>query len=138
MFKDLSKYLRDIKKINLRKLEKTVTAKVKDASKKTRTYKIHIRKNPAFFSKARIDIKRELRPIEIKKINNQISWGISLQEALIRFSRRFKKSMMVKRVTRILIEAYSSGGDIIRTMEATANDIETIREAEKESSNGCS
>jgi galactose-1-phosphate uridylyltransferase len=68
MFKDLSKYLRDIKKINLRKLEKTVTAKVKDASKKTKTYKIHIRENPAFFSKARIDIKRELRPIEIKKI----------------------------------------------------------------------
>ena len=71
---------------------------------------------------------------EIKKINNQMSWGVPLQEALARFSKRLKKSKVVIRITRIIIEAYSSGGDIVRTMEATANDIETIKEAEKERS----
>lgn len=69
---------------------------------------------------------------EIKKINDQMSWGITLQEALGRFAYRTKKSAMISRVTRIIVEAYNSGGDIVRTMEATAKDIETIRETEKE------
>ena len=72
MHKDLSKYLRNVKKINLKKLEKTIISKVKHPSKKTITYKISIRENPAFFSKARIDTKRELRPIEIKKIRKTL------------------------------------------------------------------
>jgi len=70
--------------------------------------------------------------LEIKKINDQMSWGVTLQEALARFAYRTKKSAMISRIVRIIIEAYSSGGDIVRTMEATANDIETIKEAEKE------
>jgi flagellar protein FlaJ len=69
---------------------------------------------------------------EIKKINDQMSWGIPVQEALARFAHRTKKSDMISRIVRIIVEAYSSGGDIVRTMEATANDIQTIKEAEKE------
>ena len=68
MIKDLSSYLRKVKKINLRQLERTVTSKVIDSSKKIKTHEIKIRENPAFFSKARISIKRELRPLEIKRI----------------------------------------------------------------------
>lgn len=69
---------------------------------------------------------------EIKNINDQISWGIPVQECLTRFSNRLKKSKLVTRVTRIIVESYNSGGEIARTMESIAADIITIREAEKE------
>ena len=60
--------------------------------------------------------------VEITNINNQISWGISFQEAMERFAKKFKKSPMIQRIVRIIIEAYSSGGDVARTMEATAEE----------------
>src|SRR3990172_7616355 len=51
---------------------------------------------------------------EIKKINDQISWGIPLQDAMERFSKRNKGSKVIGRVVRIINEAFSSGGDIAR------------------------
>jgi len=69
---------------------------------------------------------------EIKKIDYQLSWGIPTQEALDNFAQRMKKSKLIGRVIRIINEAYNSGGDIARTMEATASDITAIKEAEKE------
>lgn len=69
---------------------------------------------------------------EIKKINYQLSWGIPTQEAMNNFAIRLKKSKLIGRIVRIINEAYSSGGDIARTMEATASDITSIKEAEKE------
>ncbi|MFQ6020734.1 MAG: type II secretion system F family protein [Candidatus Aenigmatarchaeota archaeon] len=69
---------------------------------------------------------------EIKKINDQISWGIPLQEAMEKFANRIKKSKLVGRIIRIINEAYSSGGDIARTLESTASDLLVIKEAEKE------
>jgi flagellar protein FlaJ len=68
---------------------------------------------------------------EIKKIDYQISWGIPTQEAMSAFADRIKKSRMIGRVIRIINEAYSSGGDIARTMESTASDIASVKEAEK-------
>jgi flagellar protein FlaJ len=69
---------------------------------------------------------------EIKKIEYQLSWGIPTQEAMNNFALRMKKSKMIGRVVRIINEAYNSGGDIAKTMEATASDITSIKEAEKE------
>jgi len=69
---------------------------------------------------------------EIRKINYQLSWGVPTQEAMSNFALRLKKSKLIGRVVRITNEAYSSGGDIARTMEATASDITSIKEAEKE------
>jgi flagellar protein FlaJ len=69
---------------------------------------------------------------EIKKMNDQISWGIPLQDVMDRFAKRNKESKMIGRVVRIINEAFSSGGDIARTMEATSSDILDIRETEKE------
>jgi len=71
---------------------------------------------------------------EIKKISDQMSWGLPLQDAMENFSRRLRNSKMVGRVVRIVNEAYSSGGDVARTMEATATDMLSIREAERERS----
>ncbi|NIM46697.1 MAG: hypothetical protein GTN40_00880 [Candidatus Aenigmarchaeota archaeon] len=69
---------------------------------------------------------------EINKINYQLSWGVPTQEAMNNFALRLKKSKLIGRVVRIINEAYSSGGDIARTMEATASDITSIKEAERE------
>lgn len=69
---------------------------------------------------------------EIRKMNDQLSWGVPVQEVLGNFSERMKKSKIIGRVVRIINEAYSSGGDIAKTMEATASDLTTIKEAEKE------
>lgn len=69
---------------------------------------------------------------EIIKMNNQLSWGIPLQEVLQRFSFRMKKSNSIRRVIGIINEAYSSGGDVVRTMESIAEDIVTVNEVEKE------
>jgi flagellar protein FlaJ len=69
---------------------------------------------------------------EIKKMNDQISWGIPIQDVINNFANRMKRSKLIGRVVRIIIEAYNSGGDIARTMEATASDITAIKEAEKE------
>lgn len=69
---------------------------------------------------------------EIKRVSDQLSWGVPIQDAMENFAKRLKKSKLITRVIRIINEAYASGGDIARTMEATASDITTIKEAEKE------
>ncbi|TRZ54575.1 type II secretion system F family protein [archaeon] len=69
---------------------------------------------------------------EIKKISDQLSWGIPLQEVLNRFSARMKNSEIITRSARIMNEAYSGGGDIAETMESIATDVNTIKESQKE------
>lgn len=73
--------------------------------------------------------------VEIQKMNDQLSWGIPLQEVLERFSKRMRGSNVIRRVIGIINEAYNSGGDVVRTMEAIAEDIVTIKETEKERQN---
>jgi len=84
----------------------------------------------AFRSATRTDYGKMSK--EIKKISDQLSWGIPLQEALNRFSARMKNSEIITRSARIMNEAYSSGGDIAETMESIATDVNTIKELEKE------
>jgi flagellar protein FlaJ len=69
---------------------------------------------------------------EIKKVYNQLSWGVNVQDVFKNFAKRMKKSQLTTRVVSIINETYMSGGDIGRTMEATASDITAIKEAEKE------
>ena len=69
---------------------------------------------------------------EINKVYNQLSWGLRVQDVFLNFAVRMKKSKLISRVVRIINETYVSGGDIGRTMEATASDITAIKEAEKE------
>jgi flagellar protein FlaJ len=69
---------------------------------------------------------------EVKRMNDQISWGIPVQDVMSGFAVRMKRSKLIGRIVRIINEAYNSGGDIARTMEATASDLTTIKETEKE------
>lgn len=64
MLEDLEKYLNKIKKINLKKLEKTVRIFVIEPSNQSKASEIKIRSNPAFYSKSRIAPERETRKIE--------------------------------------------------------------------------
>lgn len=69
---------------------------------------------------------------EVKKINDQLSWGVPVQDVMNNLAKRLKKSKLTGRIVRIINEAYNSGGDIARTMEATASDVTAIKEAEKD------
>jgi diadenosine tetraphosphate (Ap4A) HIT family hydrolase len=64
MQEDLERYLKNVKKANLKKLEKKVESFVIDPSGQPRKYEIKFRSNPVFFSKARIVPEREGRKIE--------------------------------------------------------------------------
>ncbi|MEM5778272.1 MAG: hypothetical protein QXD43_04535 [Candidatus Aenigmatarchaeota archaeon] len=76
MFKDLENYLKNIKKINLKKLEKIEESFVLDPLKQLRKYEIKIRRNPIFNSKSRIAPERESRKIETMAL------GFKLQPSL--------------------------------------------------------
>ncbi len=69
---------------------------------------------------------------EVKRMSDQLSWGIPLQDVLSRFSSRMKNSEIITRSIRIINEAYSSGGDIAETMESIAIDVNIIRETKRE------
>lgn len=68
---------------------------------------------------------------EVKRMEEQISWGISFDEALKRFAERIG-SRFVSKSTTIIIEAYRSGGAISDVLESVAEDAKMIRESEKE------
>lgn len=70
--------------------------------------------------------------VEINKMNDQLSWGVPLQDVLGMFAFRLRRSPTIGRVIRIINEAYASGGDVVRTMEAISADITQIKDAEKE------
>jgi len=69
----LESYLKNVKKIDLKKLEKIVKSSVISPEGQTKTYEIKIRSNPAFSSKARIAPERELRKMEIPVMPQQLS-----------------------------------------------------------------
>ncbi|RLG21805.1 hypothetical protein DRN74_00040 [Candidatus Micrarchaeota archaeon] len=68
---------------------------------------------------------------EMKKVSNQLSWGVSLEEALRKFMERVN-SKFVKQAVLIIIEAYKSGGEISNILETVSTDIETLKEMESE------
>lgn len=92
--------------------------------------KVGLTLNESLKQAAKIDYGR-LSP-EIKKIYHQLSWGIPVHEVFENFAKRMEKSKLIARVIRILNEAYISGGEIGKTMQATASDITALKEAEKE------
>jgi len=58
---------------------------------------------------------------EIKKIAQQITWGSSVEEALIAFSKRVN-TISVRRTVSLIIEASSSGGNVADVLDVAAND----------------
>lgn len=68
---------------------------------------------------------------EVRKMHNQLSWGIEFERVLELFSKRLEDSDLISRSMKIVTEAYESGGEIVSTMETLASDATIIKEAQK-------
>ncbi len=77
--------------------------------------------------------KRDYGPLskEIKMMNAQLSWGISIKEALINFSKRLK-SPPVERAVLTINQALDMGGNTSDTFYAAAREIEQIKLVEQQ------
>ncbi len=71
---------------------------------------------------------------EVKKMKNQLSWNIPLEDVLRNFSKRVKDSKLITRSIEIIIEANKSGGNVEDTMESLASNMEMIKDVNEEKS----
>lgn len=68
---------------------------------------------------------------DIKKLRNQLSWGVPFPQAMELLSKRIKYSTYIRRGLAILLEAYYAGGKIADTMEAVSKSTRELKEVEK-------
>lgn len=66
---------------------------------------------------------------EVELMANQVSWGVSFEEVLSRFSERFGSPFIARSVT-IINEANRSGGEIADVLASVAHDAKMIKESE--------
>ena len=66
---------------------------------------------------------------EVKKMSDQISWGISFEAVLLRFAKH-TGSRFIERSVSIVVEANRSGGDISQVLQSVAEDATMIKESE--------
>jgi flagellar protein FlaJ len=78
--------------------------------------------------------KLEYGPLseEIKKMSNQISWGVPLDKVLDQFAERIKRSRRLFVSTKIIRESYVSGGDVVSILESVADNATILEESDKE------
>lgn len=69
---------------------------------------------------------------EIKKIDNQLSWNVPLENVLSDFSKRMKDSRIIVRSVMVIQQANKSGGNVEDTMASLANNIEMIKDVQSE------
>lgn len=72
--------------------------------------------------------------VEVRKMANQISWGVPFNKVIDQFGERLKKSKKISIALKIIRESYFSGGDVVSTLEAVADANITLDEADKEKS----
>ena len=77
--------------------------------------------------------KRDLGPLttELRKTTQQISWGMSLEEAFSAFGKRVNTTL-VQRTVPIIIEASYSGGNVEKVFDPMGKFIQTTLLLEKE------
>jgi len=68
---------------------------------------------------------------EIQKISQQISWGTSVSDALIDFSKRVN-TKSIRRTISLIIEASKSGGNVADVLDLAAKDAREIKMLEAE------
>jgi len=69
---------------------------------------------------------------EVKKMANQISWGMPVNKVLDQFIDRVKSSKKLFMSLKILRESYLTGGEIISTLNSVADNLTQLNEIEKE------
>src|SRR4030066_1132493 len=81
----------------------------------------------------RNDAKRDYGPLtaELRKMTTQMSWGMSLEEALLALSKRVN-TVLVQRTVPMIIEASRSGGHVEKVFDPMGKFIQTTLLLDKE------
>jgi len=66
----------------------------------------------------------------IKQMDNMISWGVSFDDALLHFARKYP-TFLIRRTVFTLIEASRMGGQLAEILEGVATDVEETKALEK-------
>ena len=66
----------------------------------------------------------------IKQMDNAISWGVSFEDTLLHFARKYPTSL-IRRTVFTLIEASRMGGQLGEILEGIATDVEETKALEK-------
>lgn len=69
---------------------------------------------------------------EVRLMKNRLSWGTPLFRVLEIFGRNTKHSTLIQEALSIIFQSYESGGNIVSTLEAVADDMLILKEAESE------
>jgi flagellar protein FlaJ len=65
---------------------------------------------------------------EIKRVHNELTWGIPFPEVMERFSKRMADSPVIQESVSILLQSFQSGGNITKTIESIAEDASQLKE----------
>jgi flagellar protein FlaJ len=66
----------------------------------------------------------------MRKIATQLSWGISFEDALNMFAKRYP-TRMIKRSIEMIIEGYRTGGEVGEVLKIAADDVMEFKSLEK-------
>lgn len=69
----------------------------------------------------------------IKKIDNMVSWGVSFEEALLHFVKKYP-TLLIRRTVFTLIEAFRMGGQLDTILEGVATDVGETKALERKRS----
>ncbi|MFH1212444.1 MAG: type II secretion system F family protein [Candidatus Woesearchaeota archaeon] len=69
---------------------------------------------------------------EIRKMANQLSWNIDLIKVLEQSKKRLKRSPLLEKAVRIIIETYKSGGNVSEIFNSLSETLIKLQETEKE------
>lgn len=69
---------------------------------------------------------------EVRRVANQITWGIPVTRVLNQMAERVKRSKRLYTSIKLINESYTSGGDVISILDTVANNSNLLEDAEKE------
>lgn len=94
----------------------------------------NIRSGMAFHKAIIVSSKNDYGALsdEVMKMAHQISWGMPLDKVLIKFAERVRSSRRLNTSINIIKESFSSGGEVVSTLENVADSVTTLEESDKE------
>jgi pilus assembly protein TadC len=72
---------------------------------------------------------------EVRKLSNQMSWGVSFEKSIKDIMKRLKNSIFISRGFAILLQAFKSGGDISPIMNSIAESTLLLQNVQKDQEN---
>ncbi len=68
----------------------------------------------------------------VKQLNIWLSWNQTFPSAWKRFTNRLKRSVLIRRINAIILEAFHSGGDVKKTLGSLSENVALIKDMESE------